>query len=151
MEIERKFLTSQIPFDITTYPFLTISQSYISVYPTIRIRQSNDTYWLTIKSSGHLSREEYELPLTKKEYDILLKKTETPTIQKKRYQIPLPEGFTAEVDIYEDFLSGLIITEVEFPSESVAKTFEPPAWFGSDITFDPRYKNNHLSIYGIPK
>ena len=41
MEIERKFLTKHIPFDITVYPYKQISQAYISFSPTIRIRQSD--------------------------------------------------------------------------------------------------------------
>lgn len=151
MEIERKFLTSTIPFPLEEYPSFSISQCYICVYPTIRIRQSDTTYWLTIKGSGSLSREEYELQITAKEYTLLQAKAETPTIVKKRYQIPLEDNFIAEVDIYEEFLQGLITTEVEFPNESAAMNFQPPDWFGPDITYDNRYKNTNLSLYGIPK
>ena len=63
MEIERKFLTKEIPFDITAYPCKQISQAYISFSPTIRIRQSDEKYILTVKGKGHLAREEFELPL----------------------------------------------------------------------------------------
>ena len=75
MEIERKFLTKHIPFDITEYPFRQISQAYISFSPTIRIRQSDEKYILTVKGKGHLAREEFELPLTKEDYDRLFLKT----------------------------------------------------------------------------
>ncbi|MGN1230550.1 MAG: adenylate cyclase, partial [Anaerotignum sp.] len=69
MEIERKFLTKHIPFDVTIYPCQQISQAYISFSPTIRIRQSNEDYILTVKGKGHLAREEFELPLRKEDYD----------------------------------------------------------------------------------
>jgi len=41
-------------------------------------------------------------------------------------------------------------TEVEFSSVAQAEAFVPPAWFGKEITEDIRYKNTHLSKYGIP-
>lgn len=38
MEIERKFLTKELPFDITAYPCKAITQAYLSFSPTIRIQ-----------------------------------------------------------------------------------------------------------------
>ena len=116
MEIERKFLTKHIPFDITEYPCKQISQAYVSFSPTIRIRQSDADYILTVKGKGHLAREEFELPLSKEEYDKLFLKTEGTPVIKKRYLVSIEGGLTAEVDIYEGELEGLITTEVEFPS-----------------------------------
>ena len=151
MEIERKFLTKKIPFSLCQYTFYTILQSYISLDPTIRIRQSNTEYFLTVKGKGHMTREEFELSITKEQYQKLQKKCDTPTVIKKRYIIPLQNNLKAEVDIYEGHLKGLITTEVEFPSEEMANTFISPDWFGEDITFDYRYKNTNLSLYGVPK
>lgn len=71
MEIERKFLTKELPFDITAYPCKAITQAYLSFSPTIRIRQSNADYILTVKGKGHLAREEFELPLSEEEYNRL--------------------------------------------------------------------------------
>ena len=110
MEIERKFLTKHIPFDITVYPYKQISQAYISFSPTIRIRQSDEAYILTVKGKGHLAREEFELPLTKEDYDRLSLKTEGTPVIKKRYLVPIDGGLTAEVDIYEGELTGLMTT-----------------------------------------
>lgn len=151
MEIERKFLTKHIPFDITAYPCLQISQAYISFSPTIRIRQSNEDYILTVKGKGHLAREEFELPLSKADYDRLLQKTEGTPVIKKRYLVPLAEGLTAEVDIYEGELEGLMTTEVEFPSLEAAESFSAPQWFGKDVSQEKAYKNTSLSLYGKPK
>ena len=151
MEIERKFLTTSIPFDVTKYPCLNISQTYLSLSPTIRIRKSNNDFILTLKGSGHLAREEFELFLTKEQYHSLQKKAKTPAVLKKRYLVPLEKNLTAEVDVYADALAGLITTEVEFPSLPLAQNFEPPQWFGKDVSYDKRYKNTSLSLYGIPK
>ncbi len=151
MEIERKFLTKQIPFDITIYPYKQITQAYISFSPTIRIRQSDASYILTVKGKGHLVREEFELSLTKEEYDRLAQKTEGTPICKKRYLVPIEGGLTAEVDIYEGELTGLMTTEVEFSSFEAAEGFTPPEWFGRDVSKEKAYKNTSLSLYGIPK
>lgn len=151
MEIERKFLTKEIPFDITAYPCKAITQAYLSVSPTIRIRQSDADYYLTVKGKGHLAREEFELPIQKEEYTRLLLKTEGTPVCKKRYFVPLTGGLTAEVDIYEGALRGLMTTEVEFPSLRMAEAFVAPAWFGRDVSTEKAYKNTSLSLYGIPK
>ena len=151
MEIERKFLTKNIPFDITAYPYKQISQAYISFSPTIRIRRSDDAYILTVKGKGHLAREEFELPLTKADYDRLFLKTEGTPVVKKRYLVPVEGGYTAEVDIYEGELEGLMTTEVEFPSMEEAEGFAAPDWFGKDVSEEKAYKNTSLSLYGMPK
>ncbi len=151
MEIERKFLTKQLPFDITAYPCLDISQAYLSFSPTIRVRQSNGDYILTVKGKGHLAREEFELPLNREEYERLLGKTEGTPVVKKRYLVSLADGLTAEVDLYEGELAGLMTTEVEFPSLAAAEAFLPPDWFGRDISEEKAYKNTSLSLYGMPK
>ena len=151
MEIERKFLTEQLPFDITAYPCHRMTQAYISFSPTIRVRQSDDAYILTVKGKGHLAREEFELPLSREDYDRLLTKTEGTPVRKKRYYVPLEGGLTAEVDVYEGELAGLLTTEVEFSSLEEAEAFVPPVWFGKDVSEERAYKNTSLSLYGLPK
>jgi adenylate cyclase len=44
----------------------------------------------------------------------------------------------------------LSTVEVEFSSESEAETFRPPAWFGKEVTADPRYRNWALALSGAP-
>lgn len=73
MEIERKFLAKEIPFCLSKYPSAMISQYYISFSPTIRIRQSNKDYFLTVKGKGHIAREEFEIPISEEEYQLLQK------------------------------------------------------------------------------
>ena len=151
MEIERKFLTKEIPFSLEQYRFAKISQSYISFSPTIRIRQSDTNYFLTVKGKGHLAREEFEMQLTKEQYQALEKKCDTPPVIKKRYYVPLKDNLVAEIDFYEGKSKGLITTEVEFCSEQAATCFVAPDWFGKEVTFDSRYKNTNLSLHGIPQ
>ena len=68
MEIERKYLLDQLPENLTSYPCKKIEQGYLSTEPVVRIRRSDDEYYLTYKSKGLMVREEYNLPLTKESY-----------------------------------------------------------------------------------
>ncbi len=151
MEIERKFLVKECPKNIQEYECISMEQTYISTNPTIRLRRENDKFILTVKGSGLISREEFELEITKEQYDNLLLKRETPFVKKKRYKIPLENNLVAELDIYFGELEGLMTVEVEFLTENEALDFITPKWFGEDVTMDKRYKNTNLSIYGIPK
>jgi len=151
MEIEKKFLTEKIPFDIKNFPKKELRQCYISTSPTIRLRKEENTYFLTVKSKGKIVREEFELEITEEEYNRLKLKSETPEVIKTRYFVPVENNLTAEVDIYYGDLEGLMTTEVEFPSLEDADKFTAPDWFGKDVSSDNRYKNTNLSLYGIPK
>ena len=55
------------------------------------------------------------------------------------------DGLTAELDIFHGMHNGLILVEVEFPSVEVADAFVAPAWFGEDVSADPRYRNSYLA------
>ena len=149
MEIERKFLVDSLPC-LRDYPSKKIVQAYISVDPVIRIRQINNKHFLTVKSQGHIMREEFDMPITEKQFISLKTKVEGYAIEKIRYFIPLENNLTAELDIYEGTLSGLCTVEVEFPSLENANHFIPPTWFGIDVSTDYRYKNNHLAHHGMP-
>ena len=64
MEIERKFKVRQLPEQLEQYPRQRIEQAYLCTEPVVRVRRSNDDYYLTYKGTGLLAREEYNLPLT---------------------------------------------------------------------------------------
>lgn len=147
MEIERKYLIerSKIPFDPTDYPCRHIEQGYLCTQPVVRIRRDNDDYYLTYKSKGLLAREEYNLPLTREAYLHLKEKVDGHLITKKRYVIPLENNLNIELDFFSGFLEGMIFAEVEFPDETSANTFQPPNWFGEDVTCSSRYQNSTLS------
>ena len=149
MEIERKFLISQLPGDLASYPSLQIEQGYLCVDPVVRIRRQNDSYILTYKSSGMLEREEYNLPLTREAYLHLRPKADGCLITKRRYRIPFG-AHTIELDIFEGAHQGLVLAEVEFASRQEALSFSPPSWFCEDVTFDPRYHNSYLAFHTAP-
>ena len=147
MEIERKFLIKELPSDLDSYPHSTLEQGYLCTTPVIRIRKDGEKYELTYKSSGLMMREEYNLPLTRESYEHLLSKADGIILTKKRYMIPVPgnEHLTIELDVFEGHYNGLILAEVEFSTEEEAKAFNPPSWFGEDVTFSGEYHNSRLS------
>ena len=69
--------------------------------------------------------------------------------EKRRFYVPL-DGLTAEVDVYGGPLDGLITAEVEFESVTDSEGFDPPPWFGEEITGDPSYANQALAKDGKP-
>jgi CYTH domain-containing protein len=119
----------------------------------VRIRKSNDDYYMTYKSRLNITAdqgtalccEEVELALTKESFEHLKEKVDNNLIKKIRYIIPLEKGLRAELDIFLNRLDGLTMVEVEFPDEESAGAFNPPDWFGEDVTFDNRFKNNYLA------
>ncbi len=149
-EIERKFLIKELPDDLDRYESHRIKQAYISTDPTIRIRQWDDEYILTVKGSGLMKKIEYELPITGEQFKGLWSKTEGNAIEKTRYIIPLDSGLKAELDIYEGQLKGFMNVEVEFSSTEEAILFDAPTWFGQEVTQDYRYRNTYLAKFGIP-
>lgn len=100
MEIERKFLVSQIPENLNDYPCRIIEQGYLNTSPVVRVRRDNNDYYLTYKGKGLMVREEYNLPLTKEAYDHLISKADGNIITKKRYEIPDGSGHIIELDIF---------------------------------------------------
>ncbi|MBQ7149185.1 MAG: CYTH domain-containing protein [Pseudobutyrivibrio sp.] len=147
MEIERKFLVKELP-DLSKCEYVDIQQGYLSTSPVVRIRKKNDKYILTYKGSGLMAREEIEANLTQESYEHLLEKIDGFPIKKRRYLIPY-EAYTIELDVFSGHMDGLIMAEVEFPSVEEAEGFNPPAWFGQDVTDDRRYHNSNM-IFGNP-
>lgn len=154
MEIERKYEISKLPGDLSGYKYKKIEQGYLCHNPTIRIRKCNDDYILTYKSKFGIEQKgdgspvinnEVELLLTEEAYQELKPKTDGNYIYKTRYLIPLDGGLTAELDVFEEKLAGLVFVEVEFPDEKAAEEFIPPDWFSKELSSDKRYSNYHLS------
>ena len=79
MEIERKWLVEGWPQGLPLVEEFTMRQGYISVRPTVRIREEaktgGPTAWvLCFKSAGGLAREEIERPIDQALFDGLAAK-----------------------------------------------------------------------------
>jgi adenylate cyclase len=147
MEIERKFLVERLPDDLGGTAS-RIDQGYVALDEgaEVRVRRIGDELWLTVKGAGGLARVEEELPLSPEQFESLWPLTEGRRVEKTRHT--LPDG--VEVDVYDGSLAGLVVAEIEFASEEKSAEFEPPEWFGAEVTEDRRYKNRALAVDGRP-
>lgn len=145
MEIERKFLVKQLPEELEQYKASKIEQAYLCTNPVVRIRQKDEDYILTYKSSGMLERVEEEMPLTKEGYEHLREKADGNIITKVRYFIPEKDGLTIELDCFLGAFHGFVMAEVEFESVTQANAYEMPEWFLKDVTYDSNCHNSTLS------
>lgn len=148
MEIERKFLIKKLPENLDEYNRIEMEQGYLNTNPVVRVRRENDDYVLTYKGDGLMARREENLSLNKDAFNNLLSKCDGRIISKTRYVIPLDgeyKNLVAELDIFHKDLDGLIVVEVEFATIEDANSFNPPEWFGADVTMDGKYHNSYLS------
>lgn len=151
MEIERKYLVASLPEGLSECPHVEIEQGYLCTSPTVRVRRMGDVFWLTVKErvatgSSAIHNREEEFRLSEQKYLRLREKCDGQLVSKTRYRVPLADcGLVAELDIFHGSHEGLRLVEVEFPSTEAADRFTPPAWFGDDVSTDPRYRNSFLA------
>ena len=153
MEIERKFVLGAPPPGLDAREHARIDQGYIAIDPNgseVRVRRRADKRTMTIKSGSGLVRAEEEWALEPERFDALWPLTDGRRVVKTRYMVPLEDGLTAEVDVYEGALDGLMTAEIEFGSERESEAFSPPAWLGREVTGDARYANRALAVSGLP-
>lgn len=153
MEVEKKYLIKSLPEPKLLCKGVLLNQGYLFTEPyEIRVRRFGTKYYLTVKSQGTLSRQEWSQQIPRWVFEALWPYTEGRRIEKTRYSIHF-QDLILEVDEYHGNLEGLIILECEFPNEETARSFVLPIWAKNsiDITDDNTYKNKHLAEYGLPK
>ena len=144
VEIERKFLVAGEAWR-TLGAATLLRQGYLNADParTVRVRIEGDRGLLTIKSKNvGASRGEWEyaIPLPEAE-ELLDTLCERPLVEKIRRRID-HAGFTWEVDEFLGENAGLVVAEIELPSEDAA--FDKPDWIGQEVTGEKRYYNSSL-------
>ena len=106
MEIERKWMVTGWPEGLPMEEEFAMRQGYISVRPTVRIREEalaggRTDYVLCFKSEGGLAREEIERSIDKELFEELEHKIiGKPLMPKTRRTYRLPDGslFTAAIE-----------------------------------------------------
>jgi len=146
-EIERKFLVSG-DFKSKAIRKQRITQGYLSSVPerNVRIRVVDKTGYLTVKGKGNssgMTRFEWEKEISLDDAKKLLELCEPGIIDKTRYIIPERDELFFEVDVFYGKNKGLIIAEIELPTEDYQ--VNKPDWLGKEITGDYRYYNAMLS------
>lgn len=150
-EIERKFLVAEADPGLLPAEAASITQGYIRVRGSIetRIRDKAGKHLFTVKDGQGVERAEKEIKITPEAYGAILPLTSGRTVDKTRHNIPLGDR-TVELDVYSGGLAGLVVAEIEFDSRQDADSFDPPEWFGEEVTEDKRYKNQQLALRGLP-
>ncbi|MGW7259940.1 CYTH domain-containing protein [Streptomyces sp. NPDC054834] len=153
VEIERKFKVTEgwdVPADASA---VCLRQAYLSPLGAdieIRVRAKGSARVMTVKAS-----DEEGDPLVRREVEFeiddvfaqLWELAREDRLSKRRWKAPL-DGATAEVDVYDGALAGLRVVEVEFDSVDAARAFEPPDWFGDELTGAPAWSNRELAAAG---
>ncbi|SFU78278.1 CYTH domain-containing protein [Pseudoduganella namucuonensis] len=144
VEIERKFLVVNDDWMRLGEPVL-LRQGYLSSHAqrVVRVRIEGDGAVMTIKGKNvGASRGEWEYPIPMADaQEFLGKLCEQPIIEKYRRRIPYA-GFVWEVDEFLGVNAGLVVAEIELPSED--QPFDKPDWVGEEVTADVRYLNSNL-------
>ncbi len=143
-EIERKFLVNNTAYQTLSKP-VYFHQGYMSTDParSVRVRIEGDTAKLTIKGKTKgFTRDEFEYNIPTDEALYMLQHLcLQPTIEKYRYKIQIDQ-LTWEVDEFLGLNQGLVMAEVELPTEDCP--FIKPLWVGTEVTGDTAYYNMSL-------
>jgi adenylate cyclase len=154
MEIERKFTINYLPDNIKSVTKITQKHIFKDMVCSIRVRRSINMYTgekiftHTIKArTENLEKYsicELEKNITEEEYIKSRPFRGSRTIQKYRCVVPIQDGLKVEIDVFEGWLKGLIIAEVEFKSSKQAEEFKMPNWFGGPLE-NRAFSNRALS------
>ena len=154
MEIERKWMVNGWP-EGENFPALPLKeefamrQGYISVRPTVRIREEalkggETAYILCFKSGSGLAREEIERSIDKELFAQLEEKIiGKPLIKKVRRSYRLPDGAVLEVNHVDEGLpTAFWYAEVEYPTVEAARSWQPAAvgladYLNDEVTDQP--------------
>ena len=153
VEIERKFLLDALPEGLEPRRADRIEQGYLAIGADgveVRVRRRAGKSTLTVKSAPGERRVEEEIPIDDRRFESLWRLSEGRRVSKTRHLVVLGPGLTAELDVYDGPLEGLLTVEVEFPSLEASAAFVPPPWIGRELTGDPRYANQSLALHGPP-
>lgn len=141
IEYEKTYLAKFLPEGLKKCPNKKIIDIYFPAsveHPILRLRQSGDKYEITKKVSINPNdagqQMEHNITLSEAEF-FALAAAPGKGVHKIRYYYDY-QGRTAEVDIFLDDLTGLVVIDVEFPSVAEKDAFIMPEFCLVDVTQD---------------
>lgn len=144
LEIERKFLVKSEAWRGQATHRQRLRDGLVARQDglKVRVRCYGDRTTLCVKSGRRgLSREEFEYEIPRDHAEAIFAHCEGRIIEKTRHYVPGDSGLW-EVDEYHGPLDGIIIAEIELPTETAA--VQIPDWVGDDVTGDPRYSKANM-------
>ena len=139
IELEKTYLAKFIPQGLENCKKKEIIDIYLPTnarHPTLRIRKNGDKHEITKKEpveNDPSKQKEETTSLTKEEFQELNQSVEGKRIHKIRYFYPY-KNRVAEIDVFQDSLSGLIVIDFEFKDENEKALFEMPDFCLVDVT-----------------
>ena len=146
IEIEHKYLVADDSYKRMATGSVDIVQGYLNRNPdrTVRIRTMGQKGFITVKGRNHGNqRLEFEYEIPGHDAAEILKLAEPGLVEKTRYFVPF-DGLIWEVDEFHGSLNGVVVAEVELPSDS--HVYDKPPFIGVEITGDPAYYNSNLKV-----
>lgn len=157
IEIERKWVIHRDTF-LATAPICgeRITQGYIPTegHTVVRVRLTQIIEagilrdkvikhgYLTIKGANDgITRAEFEYEIPESEATAMLGTLCDKVLDKTRYILNFA-GHNFEIDVFHGENEGLCVAELELESEDEEVTI--PAWFGFEVSEDPKYYNCNL-------
>ena len=155
MEIERKWMVKGWPEESASLPLVReqlMRQGYVTVYPTVRIREEAEKggsteYILCFKSPpsrGGLSRKEIEFPITPEQFAQLEDLIGFPLIPKLRRSYRLADELLLEVNLVDQGMeTEFMYAEIEYETEEQARSWDPAdsalsEYLNDEVTGQPR-------------
>lgn len=150
IELEYTYLARKIPANLKDYPSKLIADVFYPTdarHPILRVRQNGDKYQVTkkmIAEGTDASRMiEETIHLTAEEYKGLTA-GHGKRFTKRRYQYPY-QGHTAEIDVYQNELKGLVVIDFEFTNRQDQQAFTMPDFCLADITQEEQFAADMLA------
>lgn len=154
VEIERKFTIKYLPRQIESVKRISQKHIFKDMVCSIRVRKTEELktkkkrYTHTIKARGQnidkYSIYELEKDITEEEFNKMSPFKGSKIVEKYRCIIPLENNLKAEIDIFDGWMRGLVIAEVEFENVEQAENFKMPAWFENPVPHR-EFSNRKLS------
>ncbi|MFV0345262.1 MAG: CYTH domain-containing protein [Bacteroidales bacterium] len=148
VEIERVFLVNNDSWRRLSYDGKMYSQAYLltDLGKSVRVRIVEDKAFLTIKGKPEgISRAEFEYEIPLADAKQLMEMCDKSPVEKIRYKVK-DGDLTWEVDEFLGENAGLIMAEVELPSEDAP--FTCWSWLGKEVSYEAKYCN--ASLYQKP-
>lgn len=138
IELERTYLPKSLP-NLEGCKSKEIIDIYLPTparHPTLRIRKNGSRYEITKKepvADDPSKQKEETTSITKEEFDELNQSVQGKRVHKIRYYYPY-QNRTAEIDVFQGLLKGLVLVDFEFETEEDKDSFATPEFCMVDIT-----------------
>ena len=139
IELEKTYLAKSLPAGLKNCKHKEIIDIYIpkpSRHPKLRIRKNGDKYEITKKEPVNTNdashQKEQTIVLTEEEFNELARLDGKKT-HKIRYYYNY-KGKTAEIDVFQGSLKGLVIVDFEFETVEEKDAFKMPPFCLAEVT-----------------